>query len=1039
MPSYQTFKIDEINLSEEKDSYYFHQNNQEVEIKLNKGFSISKDLLNFIGNTLQENESFEIKIVYKNELLNYFIILDKKYSENFSNNSIKNCEIHKYDKHLNIEGLESKLYGSVSPFVLNNRETNFIDELAECFPKQDFSICIKSSLCSKKKNEYLEDLNTVIKKLSKKSEVTKSTGGGFLITGSSSKTAKNISIIEQLNKLENHYRNIVSNIALFSIPEITLKAENGTILSNIYSTLKSFSKRSGGLFLNSLFQLDKKNDEKIGDKTENTNNEFYGNFIELIGDINEYPVESCYDLFAEKGLVSSNDIASMISLPTSEIPGIKVTKRIDFGSDVSENLEEKDNLKLGLLFKNHQTNLQVLFPNNDLTKHTFVTGVTGSGKTSTIKHILMGNYKKGIPFIVFEPAKREYKYLENKIKDLKIFKLGIEGQNKLTINPFSFPEKIHVQTHLDHLKSVFFAAFPLYGPMPYILEKAFYNIYKRTDWDLVSSRNIFEKKLVRDDLFPTLEDLYIAIQEVTDEVGYSKEVQSDIKGALKVRIGSLMTGAKGSMLNTRESYPIEELLNHPSVIEMEHIGDNDEKIFLMGLLLIRIYEYYISKGTYTNSLKNILVVEEAHRLLQNVGATNNLEIADIKGKAIETFNNILSEVRAYGQGIIIADQIPSKLSPDVVKNTNLKIIHRLFAEDDRQSVGKSIGLDDDQIKELIRLKQGEAVIFHSKIDSAVKIKVKVDKDILAQEQLSDEDEKQIINPTKYVIQDDYFKKEAKKLINTYILFLALKDNIYKKLVEILKNKFSNSGLSFNKYDIIKGLLEIVIKALRSRKPLSLNYNEEIELIKKVKSSKSPLTDFGKQLEKYENNYSRSEGKLSPLYKKYCIFRDLNGLKDNLNNIFIKHKNDFIQGNEILVDEILETTSISNYINLSLLTKENKKQLADSIVISAFPNNIEILNYYFSIKDFSLDMNLKGKSDKDTNASKSPLQDKIIEKFYESQDKLSNNLENMNSILKSHLERYKQNPITQLKLWHKILLFSSIGINIFILLYLLKVF
>lgn len=242
MPFYQTFRIDEINLSEEKDSYYFHQNNQEVEIKLNKGFSISKDLLNFIGNTLQENQSFEIKMVYKNEIINYFIVIEKEYSEKFSNKCIHNCEINKYDKHLKINGSELKLCGSVSPFVLNNREFNFIDELVQSFPEQDFSIRFKLTICNNKKKDYLEDLNFAIKRLSEKSQENQSDSGGIIIvTSSTSYTIKTISLIEQLEKLENHYRDIASNLTLFSIPEITINAESKETLNNIINSLISFS------------------------------------------------------------------------------------------------------------------------------------------------------------------------------------------------------------------------------------------------------------------------------------------------------------------------------------------------------------------------------------------------------------------------------------------------------------------------------------------------------------------------------------------------------------------------------------------------------------------------------------------------------------------------------------------------------------------------------------------------------------------------------------------------------------------------------
>lgn len=55
---------------------------------------------------------------------------------------------------------------------------------------------------------------------------------------------------------------------------------------------------------------------------------------------------------------------------------------------------------------------------------------------------------------------------------------------------------------------------------------------------------------------------------------------------------------------------------------------------------------------------------------------------------------MLAEIRAYGVGMIIADQVASKLHPDVIKNTNIKIIQRTMAYDDRELVGKAINLNE---------------------------------------------------------------------------------------------------------------------------------------------------------------------------------------------------------------------------------------------------------------------------------------------------------------------------------------------------------
>jgi len=71
---------------------------------------------------------------------------------------------------------------------------------------------------------------------------------------------------------------------------------------------------------------------------------------------------------------------------------------------------------------------------------------------------------------------------------------------------------------------------------------------------------------------------------------------------------------------------------------------------------------------------------------------------------------MLSEIRAYGEGVLIAEQIPTKLAPDAVKNTNLKIVHRLLAGDDREVLAATMNMSEAQSRYLTTLKPGQAVV-----------------------------------------------------------------------------------------------------------------------------------------------------------------------------------------------------------------------------------------------------------------------------------------------------------------------------------------
>src|SRR5690606_5962781 len=99
-----------------------------------------------------------------------------------------------------------------------------------------------------------------------------------------------------------------------------------------------------------------------------------------------------------------------------------------------------------------------------------------------------------------------------------------------------------------------------------------------------------------------------------------------------------------------------------------------------------------------------------HRLLKATHRTASTDVGDPARKAVTMFTDMLAEMRAYGEGFIIADQIPSDLAPQIIKNTDVKIVHRLTAPDDRKVVAQSIDLNEEQTRHLTTLEPGVAVV-----------------------------------------------------------------------------------------------------------------------------------------------------------------------------------------------------------------------------------------------------------------------------------------------------------------------------------------
>jgi hypothetical protein len=98
-------------------------------------------------------------------------------------------------------------------------------------------------------------------------------------------------------------------------------------------------------------------------------------------------------------------------------------------------------------------------------------------------------------------------------------------------------------------------------------------------------------------------------------------------------------------------------------------------------------------------------------------------MASPKIKAVESFANLLAETRAYGQGVLIADQVPVKLAPEVIKNSNLKVTHRLVADDDRGAVGSAMVMDERQRRALATLRPGHAAVFAEGHDAPLLVQV----------------------------------------------------------------------------------------------------------------------------------------------------------------------------------------------------------------------------------------------------------------------------------------------------------------------------
>ena len=431
-------------------------------------------------------------------------------------------------------------------------------------------------------------------------------------------------------------------------------------------------------------------------------------------------------------------LAPLAGLPRREVPGVRL---LDVGYfDVTVEPSGDNEVSVGTILDGQDRPVGTLgVPLATLNRHALVTGATGSGKSQTVRHLLEQLTESSIPWLVVEPVKSEYAAMAGRIApmgaELTLISPADPDAVPLAINPLAPEPGYPVQAHIDMVRALFLAAFDAHEPFPQIMSQALQRVYESCGWDPVSGSA--RPGAVVPPAIPTLAQLQAAALEVITEVGYGPELQADVRGFVDVRLRSLRTGSAGRFFEGGHPADIAELLRRNAVLALEDVANDEDKAFLIGTLIIKITEHLrlrqrsagangaggnggVSRGDDPrggeDKLRHVIVIEEAHRLLRagRDGAS---------GHAVELFASLLAEIRAYGEGLVIAEQIPAKLVPDVVKNTALKIVHRLPASDDRELVGATMNLDPEQSRQVVSFPPGVAAVFADGMDRPLRIKV----------------------------------------------------------------------------------------------------------------------------------------------------------------------------------------------------------------------------------------------------------------------------------------------------------------------------
>jgi len=422
---------------------------------------------------------------------------------------------------------------------------------------------------------------------------------------------------------------------------------------------------------------------------------------------------------------SAGALAAATGLPRHEVPGVRLIRAGYFDVTADER-DLRPGIELGRILDARDREVGAFsVPLATLNRHALVAGATGSGKSQTVRHLLEQLTAAGVGWLAIEPVKSEYGVMAARLAgtgddrgrgEVTLINPADPESVPLSVNPLAPEPGYPVQGHIDMVRALFLAAFDAREPFPQIMAQALQRVYQECGWDALTGAGRADQDVPP--AVPTLAGLRAAALAVIEDVGYGRELQADMRGFIDVRLRSLRTGSAGRFFEGGHPADIGALLDRNVVLALEDVANDEDKAFVIGALLIRIVEHLRlrARAEPADGLRHVIVLEEAHRLLRagREGASAH---------AVELFAGLLAEIRAYGEGIVVAEQIPAKLVPDVVKNTALKVLHRLPAADDRQLVGASMNLDEQQSRHVVSLPPGEAVAFADGMDRPMRIRV----------------------------------------------------------------------------------------------------------------------------------------------------------------------------------------------------------------------------------------------------------------------------------------------------------------------------
>lgn len=399
------------------------------------------------------------------------------------------------------------------------------------------------------------------------------------------------------------------------------------------------------------------------------------------------------------------------------------------------------------------------------TRHTLIAGATGTGKSTQMKQII-SNLPADVPLLIVDPVKDEYEkfLLELSSKGLRNKPFVIRSQYSdeystgfYQFNPFVCPDNVTLNAHISFLEKVFITLVQSDEASIYDYVRGMINsTYKRHIYTFYekylamanhkmnySVEEFYNRCLLEKGFYAAVSRDYIKLDQNTKkQLACPIPVIYTFKKCGLEWIDMLTKGKKDRnslqissyfsrwWLRLAEAYPcfynmcslyevdkyydfLDMVDKRDIVILLDQIRDEAEKKALFTYFVGLLDEYRRGNKSNGGKLRHMTILEEAH----NIASSEGTSVAAVK--CAELLKNMLCEIRAFGEGVVIIEQSPSKLIKDAIVNTGTKIIKRLSSGEDIDMISSAMGMKSSEKKALSYLEINEAVEYLPDIPTPV--------------------------------------------------------------------------------------------------------------------------------------------------------------------------------------------------------------------------------------------------------------------------------------------------------------------------------